>query len=156
MPESFFHLSAKEQEEALQVAASATGRPAHLLEKDIWVVWALSTLFTSPLGPHLVFKGAPLSQKHTKRYAGFQRMWTLLTTSGRSRHNLSGMLLTDWTRFLRAEARRRNGRMKSARNFSQHGFVTAPTQSCKRDWPDFRQPQAASRMDAYSLITNPS
>jgi hypothetical protein len=46
MPESFFHLSAKEQEEALQVAASASGRPAHLLEKDIWVVWALSTLFT--------------------------------------------------------------------------------------------------------------
>src|ERR1035437_7640683 len=34
MPESFFHLSAKEQEEALQVASSASGRPAHLLEND--------------------------------------------------------------------------------------------------------------------------
>jgi hypothetical protein len=109
MPESFFHLSAKEQEEALQVAASASGRPAHLLENDIWVVWALSMLFTSPLGAHLAFKGGTASQKHTKRYAGFQRMWTSLTTSGRSRHNLSGMLLTDWTRFLRAGARRKSG-----------------------------------------------
>ena len=35
MPESFFHLSANEQKEALLVAASASGRPAHLLEKDI-------------------------------------------------------------------------------------------------------------------------
>jgi hypothetical protein len=29
MPESFFHLSAKEQEEALQVAASASGSVEH-------------------------------------------------------------------------------------------------------------------------------
>jgi hypothetical protein len=35
MPESFFHLSAKEKAEALQAAASASGRPPHLLEKDI-------------------------------------------------------------------------------------------------------------------------
>jgi predicted nucleotidyltransferase component of viral defense system len=54
MPESFFHLSASEQDEALQVAESATGRPPHLLEKDIWVVWAL---IESPIGPQLVFKG---------------------------------------------------------------------------------------------------
>ena len=63
MPESFFHLSAKEQEEALQVAASASGRPPHLLEKDVWVVWALSALFESPLGPHLVFKGGTALSK---------------------------------------------------------------------------------------------
>jgi hypothetical protein len=63
MPESFFHLSAKEQEEALQVAASASGRPSHLLEKDVWVVWALSALFESPLGPHLVFKGGTALSK---------------------------------------------------------------------------------------------
>jgi hypothetical protein len=63
MPESFFHLSAKEREEALQVAASASGRPPHLLEKDIWVVWALSVLFESPLGPHLVFKGGTALSK---------------------------------------------------------------------------------------------
>jgi hypothetical protein len=38
-------------------AADRSGRPAHLLEKDVWVVWALSTLYTAPLGEHLVFKG---------------------------------------------------------------------------------------------------
>jgi hypothetical protein len=71
MPESFFHLSAKEQEEALQVAASASGRPAHLLEKDIWVVWALSTLFASPLGSHLVFKGGTALSKAYKAIRRF-------------------------------------------------------------------------------------
>jgi hypothetical protein len=29
----------------------------HLLEKDVWVVWVLETLFQAPLGQHLVFKG---------------------------------------------------------------------------------------------------
>ena len=41
----------------LSVAADRSGRPAHLLEKDVWVVWALATLFGSALGEHLVFKG---------------------------------------------------------------------------------------------------
>ncbi len=63
MPESFFHLSAREQAEALQAAASASGRPPHLLEKDIWVVWSLSTLFESALGAHLVFKGGTALSK---------------------------------------------------------------------------------------------
>ena len=35
----------------------------HLLEKDIWVVWALQALFSSSLGEHLVFKnGTSLSK----------------------------------------------------------------------------------------------
>ena len=63
MPESFFHLSASEQKEALEVAASASRRPPHLLEKDIWVVWALSALFESPIGLHLVFKGGTALSK---------------------------------------------------------------------------------------------
>jgi len=29
----------------------------HLLEKDVWVVWALNTVFVAPFGPHLTFKG---------------------------------------------------------------------------------------------------
>jgi len=33
------------------------GRPAHLRGIDVWVVWALATLYASPLGEHLVFKG---------------------------------------------------------------------------------------------------
>ena len=50
MPDSFFRLSAKDRNEVLRVAADRSGRPAHLLEKDVWVVWALSALFTAPIG----------------------------------------------------------------------------------------------------------
>jgi len=57
MAETFLELSLDDRRDALGVAADATGRPAHLLEKDVWVVWTLATLFASPLGEHLVFKG---------------------------------------------------------------------------------------------------
>ena len=39
------------------MAADRSGRPVHLLEKDVWVVWALETLYAAPFGRHLVFKG---------------------------------------------------------------------------------------------------
>lgn len=57
MPESWFDLNSTDQAEALEVAAGSSGRPAHLLEKDIWVVWALSAIYDSPLGTTLTFKG---------------------------------------------------------------------------------------------------
>ncbi|WP_334147158.1 nucleotidyl transferase AbiEii/AbiGii toxin family protein [Hyphomicrobium sp.] len=57
MAEAFLKLSAGDRREALAVAADRSGRPAHLLEKDAWVVWTLATLFGSNLGEHLVFKG---------------------------------------------------------------------------------------------------
>jgi hypothetical protein len=57
MADSFLLLSADDRREALAVAADRSGRPAHLLEKDAWVVWALATLFGSPIGDHLIFKG---------------------------------------------------------------------------------------------------
>lgn len=57
MADAFLLLPAKDRREALSVAADRSGRPAHLFEKDIWVVWALSTLYGSSLGEHLVFKG---------------------------------------------------------------------------------------------------
>ena len=57
MPESWFDLSSADQTEALEVAAGRSGRPAHLLEKDIWVVWALAAIYDSPLGSALTFKG---------------------------------------------------------------------------------------------------
>lgn len=57
MADCFLLLSAEDRLEALSVAADRSGRPAHLLEKDAWVVWALATLYRSPLGEHLVFKG---------------------------------------------------------------------------------------------------
>jgi hypothetical protein len=56
MPD-FFQLSEKDRTDALNVAAGASGRPPHLLEKDIWVVWTLRHLFTGPYAEHLVFKG---------------------------------------------------------------------------------------------------
>lgn len=55
--ESWFGLSREDQAEALEVAAGRSGRPAHLLEKDIWVVWALSAIYGSPLAGTLTFKG---------------------------------------------------------------------------------------------------
>ncbi len=57
MAETFLLLSAQDRRDALGVAADRSGRPAHLLEKDVWVVWALNTLYAAPLGEHLVFKG---------------------------------------------------------------------------------------------------
>lgn len=57
MPDAFLRLSAKDREDALGAAAFASGRPADLLEKDVWVVWSLDALFGSPHGEHLRFKG---------------------------------------------------------------------------------------------------
>ena len=53
----FQSLSAQDRRDALEVAASLSGRRAHLLEKDIWVVQILSVLFDAPFGRDLVFKG---------------------------------------------------------------------------------------------------
>jgi predicted nucleotidyltransferase component of viral defense system len=55
--ESFFDLSQKDQREALEFGRAETDRPAHLLEKDVWVVWTLRALFESPLATDLTFKG---------------------------------------------------------------------------------------------------
>lgn len=46
-----------DRRETLQVAVAATGRPVHLLETDVWVVWLLDVLFRAPFGEHRVFKG---------------------------------------------------------------------------------------------------
>jgi hypothetical protein len=53
----FFSLSREDQREALLAAAERSGRPLHLLEKDVWVVWALRHLFAGRHAQHLVFKG---------------------------------------------------------------------------------------------------
>jgi Nucleotidyl transferase AbiEii toxin, Type IV TA system len=59
-------LSARDRRDALGVAASASGRPVHLLEKDVWVVWALEALFTSKFADKLVFKGGTSLSKAYK------------------------------------------------------------------------------------------
>ena len=62
---SYFDLSMGEQKEAMDAAANTSGRLSHLLEKDIWVVWALHQLFTADFGSQLVFKGGTsLSKVH--------------------------------------------------------------------------------------------
>jgi hypothetical protein len=55
--EYFFDLSEKDQREVLEYGRAKTGRPAHLLEKDVWVVWVLRALFESQLSVDLSFKG---------------------------------------------------------------------------------------------------
>jgi predicted nucleotidyltransferase component of viral defense system len=57
MPEPFLHLSAADRGDALEAAALQASRPAGLLEKDVWVVWTLDTLFLAELGASLTFKG---------------------------------------------------------------------------------------------------
>ena len=53
----FQSLSTEDQRDALAVAASLSGRRAHLLEKDMWVVHTLRALMESPYGSDLTFKG---------------------------------------------------------------------------------------------------
>jgi predicted nucleotidyltransferase component of viral defense system len=71
MTEAFLGLSAAERSEALQVAASTSGRPLHVLEKDVWVVWTLSALFESDFRKHLVFKGGTSLSKAYKAIERF-------------------------------------------------------------------------------------
>jgi hypothetical protein len=66
MPDAFLQLPRGDRREALAVATAASGRPMHLLEKDIWVVWALDALFHAPFADQLVFKGGTsLSKAYT-------------------------------------------------------------------------------------------
>jgi nucleotidyltransferase AbiEii toxin of type IV toxin-antitoxin system len=55
--DTYFSLSPSDQSDALAFAADSSGRPAELLEKDIWVVWVLDALFNASFGGHLSFKG---------------------------------------------------------------------------------------------------
>lgn len=42
---SYFDLSAEDKNALLNNAEAKLGRPAEVLEKDIWVCWALQVLF---------------------------------------------------------------------------------------------------------------
>ena len=56
---SYFVLPADEQLELLAFCQDKLGRTVPLLEKDAWVVWTLSKLFSAEYGKHLTFKGGP-------------------------------------------------------------------------------------------------
>ena len=57
MPEQFLHLPAEDRKEILQTAAAELGQQATVLEKDVWVCWALQTLFSMPDAHPMAFKG---------------------------------------------------------------------------------------------------
>ena len=57
MVDAWLDLSQADRSEALEVAAARTRRAVHLLEKDIWVVWTLSAIYSSDLADKLTFKG---------------------------------------------------------------------------------------------------
>jgi hypothetical protein len=58
MADPFLNLTLEERREALESAfGRGLTRSAALLEKDVWVVWTLQTLFTAPFADDLVFKG---------------------------------------------------------------------------------------------------
>lgn len=57
MPEIYLELSSEDQKEILQTAAARLGRRESVLEKDIWVCWALQTLFALPDAHPMAFKG---------------------------------------------------------------------------------------------------
>ena len=54
---AFQSLPEDEQRDALEVAASISGRPPYLLEKDLWVVQVLRILFSTEYAAGLTFKG---------------------------------------------------------------------------------------------------
>ena len=58
MPEASFHaLTEADRRRALEVAAGQTQTPAHLLEKDVWIVETLRALLDADFGQDLTFKG---------------------------------------------------------------------------------------------------
>ena len=71
MAERYLDLGLDDRREVLNVAASTSGRPVYLLEKDIWVVWSLQTLLGNPLGAPLVFKGGTSLSKAWKAIRRF-------------------------------------------------------------------------------------
>jgi len=66
MAESYLALNSQDQAEVLEQARDNTGRPTHLLEKDVWVVWTLGALFDSGLAGDLTFKGGTSLSKAYK------------------------------------------------------------------------------------------
>lgn len=78
MAEHYFALSKADQAEVLEQAREQTGRPTHLLEKDVWVVWTLGALFQSKLAADLTFKGGTSLSKAYKRHNEVERLFRRL------------------------------------------------------------------------------
>ncbi len=57
MPESYFSLSNEDKAALVKLRAPEVGMVAFLVEKDIWVCWALEQLFKMPDALPMAFKG---------------------------------------------------------------------------------------------------
>jgi len=75
MSEEFLQLPASDRREALAVAAAASGRPLHLLDKDVWLVWLLEVLFRVPLGEHSSSRAAPRCPVGIRSSVDSPRTW---------------------------------------------------------------------------------
>ena len=65
MADGYFHLATRDRREALLIAAQHLDRPADLVEKDVYVVWALNALERAPWASDVIFKGGTsLSKAH--------------------------------------------------------------------------------------------
>ena len=57
MADAFLSLPAAERRDILETAADRLGRPAVILEKDVWICHVLHILFSIPDAPPMAFKG---------------------------------------------------------------------------------------------------
>ncbi len=57
MPDEFLGLPVKDQADIFRKAETYTGRSAQVLQKDVWVCWALEQLFTIKTDVKMAFKG---------------------------------------------------------------------------------------------------
>ena len=63
MAEPFLSLGSRERADVLHTVAAESGQSAVILEKDIWICWALQALFSMP-DPHpMAFKGGTSPSK---------------------------------------------------------------------------------------------
>ena len=131
MPESWFELSSADQSEALEVAAGRSGRPAHLLEKDIWVVWALSAIYDSPLGNKLTFKGGTWLSKVYKVIDRFSEDIDLTYDI----RKLVSDLLRDSNPIPRQQARRKRSPVRCAAACRNGSSKVSNPSSSRRWWP---------------------
>ena len=68
MPDALFQsLSASDRRDALEVAAGLSGRRAHLLEKDIWLIQTLRALAGTPFRQESGLKGRHISGEGVSR-----------------------------------------------------------------------------------------
>lgn len=70
--QAFLELPAEEQSDIFQTVAPQLGRSAAVLEKDVWVCWALKALFSMPGAHPMAFKGGPNTGSGSGSFDGFR------------------------------------------------------------------------------------